>query len=282
MRLLRVVCETGRSLWDVTRGAALDYRPETLQVCFKRTNPSIAHASWLDRARHRLVMGDYCHCEVSYVCRYAAHPERTPVRISFVVNRQRSLEIKANKSYQPEDGWVVLDLPTTPPDLIRRSYAYSVAKQGTGMALNRRASCAGSYCGLNCEDLSVLDVAFACSGIFRGTFDSCLDTVTCGATRRTEEDGVICTELALNSLHGLSCIEHLRPHLTSPAQLYEALDNLEISPTATHYVTRGGATTTTTTTTAQSFLGTWSDTVPRAVSPWAYGRGGNGGEKNKQ
>jgi hypothetical protein len=242
VRVTRTRRETGGSHWDLTPAAAREFRPRAMQVCFLRTPMSaLAQSVWLDRMRHQLVMGDFCHCEVSYLCCSVDDPTRT-IRISFVVNRKRPLEIKANKSYPQDGGWVVLDLTDVPASTVDASYDYSVSKHGVGMALNRGAPCASSYCGgrVDCTDMSVLDVSFAWSRIFCGALDGVFDTLTCGTMAHREEDGMFCTELALASLGAWDVTSHLRPRLTSPAQLHDALDRLDVSAASTHYVVTGG------------------------------------------
>ena len=225
-------------MWNVGRSLATDYVPVSMQICFKRTDPAVrVEGSMLDKARYHWAMGDFCHCEASYRCHNRRQTDMW-VRISFVVNRARSLEIKADKSYPPEDGWVVLDLPQVPQKILQRSYAYSIKKEGAGMALNRQACIAGTYCcgAVDCSDLSVLDFSVACSRLFCGISDTCVGILTCGMGSRREEDGLVCTELVLKSLEGWEIVQHLRPSVTLPVQLHDCLNDPLISPTSTHHV----------------------------------------------
>jgi hypothetical protein len=181
-------------------------------------------------------MGDFCHCEASYLC----HDDATgrEVRFSFVVNSKYPTEIKANKCYPADAGWVVLDLPHIPRRILLRSYQISLRRTGTQMSLQRLAPCAGMWCcgRVDLRNLSSLDIAFACSSIFGGRLDSSLDCGTCGTVAPREEDGLTCTELILTSLLGWPVVAGLRPKVTSPAALHHVLDDLSISPTSTHYI----------------------------------------------
>jgi hypothetical protein len=122
--------------------------------------------------------------------------------------------------------------------ILRRSYQISLHKTGTRMGLRRLAPCAGTWCcgRVDLRSLSSLDIAFACSSIFGGRLDSCLDCGTCGTVAPREEDGLTCTELILTSLAGWPVVAGLRPTVTSPAALHRVLDDLDISPTSTHYI----------------------------------------------